>query len=659
MKRRKNNITYLILIGILFFGFSGAFLCSAQGKKLLSLLKQLETYEEGENDNLVLELNAYIRSHRATKEQRLECERQLLSFLKTNASETAKMLACRHLRIIGTKESIPVLKDMLLKKETTDMARYALEKIPDRASDKALLSALHNSSGLIKAGIISSLGHRKVSEAVPSLKEILNENTGSSLSLAAAAALGHIGNSGAADALSLALSQTEGELKVQVAGSLLKCAEQYLSDGDNEQAAHIYDRILTADLPSSLHNSAVRGKINAAGEEGTKYILEALKNKEKEINPSCIEMIPECFDSSNIASVCALLPTLPPSAKAQLISVLSLYPDKGVRQAVLDSAQNSSPAVRIASLKTLKQIGDSSTVAFLAQYAASSQGEDQQQARISLLGLKGDGIDSTIISNLNSEKTPEIQIEYLKALEQRQVYSGKDVVFETLSSSIPEVRLQAIKSIKQISSPGDIPRLLEFLIKTENDTDREEMINTIAFTALKIQDPLHRGESVKTVLPQVQDPRARSSLYLLLGRIGDDSTLPVLRSGLSEKNEMVHDSIMRAFASWPTSTAAEDVLYIAETSNKPEYRILCLRAYIRMVEMEPYQRPEAAVRSLENALNLTERVQEKVLILGALQKFPCDRAANVTERLTKDGDVEQEAKKTLVLIKDKLKKGGE
>ncbi|HHF51468.1 MAG TPA: hypothetical protein ENL46_02115, partial [Candidatus Aminicenantes bacterium] len=64
MKRRKNNITYLILIGILFFGFSGAFLCSAQGKKLLSLLKQLETYEESENDNLVLELNAYIRSHR-------------------------------------------------------------------------------------------------------------------------------------------------------------------------------------------------------------------------------------------------------------------------------------------------------------------------------------------------------------------------------------------------------------------------------------------------------------------------------------------------------------------------------------------------------------------------------------------------------------------
>ncbi len=122
---------------------------------------------------------------------------------------------------------------------------------------------------------------------------------------------------------------------------------------------------------------------------------------------------------------------------------------------------------------------------------------------------------------------------------------------------------------------------------------------------------------------------------------------------------MVHDSVTRAFASWPTSTAAEDVLYIAETSNKPEYRILCLRAYIRMVEMEPYQRPEAAVRSLENALNLTERVQEKVLILGALQKFPCDRAANVTERLTKDGDVEQEAKKTLVLIKDKLKKGGE
>ena len=645
-----------MLAGILFFGSAGALLHPSQEKDLLSLLDQLKTYEEGENDHLVLELNAYLRSHRATQEQRRACERQLLLFLKTDATATAKMHACRHLRIIGTKESIPVLKDMLLKKETTDMARYALEKIPDNASEEALLSALPQSSGLIKAGIISSLGHKKVSRAVPLLEEILNKNTDLPLSLAAAAALGHIKNPEAAEALSHALSQSKGELKVQVTGSLLKCAEQFLSDGDNKKAALIYDRILNADLPSSLYNSAVRGKINAAGEKGTEYILDALKGREKDFNASYIEMIPEYFDSSSITRVCALLPSLPDRAKVQLISILSLYPEEEVRQLVLGSAENSSIEVRMASLKTLKQIGNSSTIAFLAQHAASFQGEEQQQARTSLWGLKGDDIDSNIISNLAGEKNPDIQTEYIKAVEQRRVYSGKNIVFDTLSSSNPEVRLQAIKSIKQISSPEDIPRLLEFLIKTENDQDREEMISTIASTALKIQDPLQRGEPVITALPEVKTPLNRSSLYLLLGRIGDDSTLPVLRSGLSEKNEMTHDSVVRAFASWPTSTAAEDVLFIAETSDKPEHSILCLRAYVRMVEMEPYQRPEAAVRSLETALDMTQRAQEKMMILGALQKFACDQAADVAERLTKDKDVEQEAKKTLILIKEKLKK---
>jgi len=77
-----------------------------------------------------------------------------------------------------------------------------------------------------------------------------------------------------------------------------------------------------------------------------------------------------------------------------------------------------------------------------------------------------------------------------------------------------------------------------------------------------------------------------------------------------------------------------------------------------MVGMEPYQRPEAAVRSLETALNLAQGAQEKMMILGALQKFACDRAANVAERLTKDRDVEQEAQKTLILINEKLKKEG-
>ncbi|MFW6139828.1 MAG: HEAT repeat domain-containing protein [Acidobacteriota bacterium] len=655
MDNRKSIILHFILCFFLLSESVQSLTQSPPEKELSDILKQLKTYEQGENDNLILELNSCIRSHKASEQGKLECEQQLISFLRKEATASGKMEACRHLRIIGTQKSVPILEEMLLKSETSDMARYALEKIPGAASDKALLQGLKKSNGLIKAGIVSSLGHRKVPEAIPYLEEMLNNNTDSYLSLASASALGHIKNPPATEMLLKAFLRTSGKLKTQITGSLLKCAEEYLSKGNSEKAQMIYDQILNSDLPFSLHNSAFKGKIKTSGPKATQLILETLKNKEKNIYPCCIEMIPEYFDATRISQITALLPTLPNSSKIPLISVLSLYPEKEVLQSVLESTHSSAQEVRLASLKTLKQIGTSSTVDFLAQYAARSKGKEQQQARSSLWGLKGINIDKTIISNLNSEKNPEIQIEYIKAVEERRIYPGKEALINKLSSPIPKISIRATKSIKEISSPEDIPKLIEFLLKTENHQNREELIHTIAFTALKIQNPLERGDMVIKALPEAKDPLSRTSMYLLLGRIGDDSTLPVLRKGLSDPNEIIQDAVVRAFSSWPTPTASDDVLHLAHATDKPDHQILCLRSYIKMIEMEPYRKPEAAVQSLETALNLAQRNSEKIMILGVLPKFPCDQAAELAQRLTQNKDIQQEAKKALSLIKEKMK----
>jgi len=653
--KRKSNIIHFVLCLFLLLGAAQSLICSPHEKELSDILEQLKTYEQGKNDNLILELNAYIRTQRASEKGKLECEQQLISFLKAEATNAGKMEACRHLRIIGSDKSVPVLEDMLLNKETTDMARYALEKIPGAASDKALLRSLKKSQGMIKTGIVSSIGHRNVPEAVPYLEEILHKNNDSSLSFAAAAALGHIRDHQASEALLKVLPKTKGELQTQITGSLLKCAEEYLSKGNHEKAQNIYDQILNTDLPLSLHNSAFRGKIKAAGPRGAQIILETLKGEEKNIYPPCIEMIPEYFDAANISQISSLLPSLPDSVQIPLISTLSLCPGKKVLQTVLDSAQSPNQEVRLASLKTLKEIGASSTVDFLAQAAARSKAKEQQQARSSLWGLKGPDIDKTLVSNLDTEKDPEIQIEYIKAVEQRRIDSGKEILFSKLSSSPPKVCLQSAKSIKEISSPEDMPRLIEFLVNTKDNQIREEMIDTAAFTALKIKDPLKRGDPVTKALDEVEEPESRASLYRLLGRIGDDSTLPTLRRGLSESNELIQDAAVRAFANWPTPTAAEDVLYLAQSLTKPEHQILCLRSYIKMIEMEPFRRPEAAVRSLETALNLAQRDEEKIMILAVLPKFACEQALDLAQRLIQDKNIKQEARNALNLIQENIK----
>jgi type 1 glutamine amidotransferase len=61
-----------------------------------------------------------------TKEGAVEAEKKMLKILQSNAPLGAKDAICRQLAIFGSARSEPVLKDMLKRKETEAMARYAL-----------------------------------------------------------------------------------------------------------------------------------------------------------------------------------------------------------------------------------------------------------------------------------------------------------------------------------------------------------------------------------------------------------------------------------------------------------------------------------------------------------------------------------------------------
>ncbi|MBL7154226.1 MAG: hypothetical protein ISS79_10960, partial [Phycisphaerae bacterium] len=73
---------------------------------------------------------------------------ELISVLKSgDATRKDKADACRLLSFIATKKAVPALAGLLADEELNHMARYALEPIPDRAVDDALLDALGKLKG--------------------------------------------------------------------------------------------------------------------------------------------------------------------------------------------------------------------------------------------------------------------------------------------------------------------------------------------------------------------------------------------------------------------------------------------------------------------------------------------------------------------------------
>ena len=156
---------------------------------------------------------------------------------------------------------MPTLAQMLTGEETSDMARYALERIPGSAADEALRNALRKTKGQVKVGIVNSLGQRRDKKAVRALGR-LTGNRNETLAAAAAAALGQIADSRATEALAKAKDKTSGKLQMVVLDAYLKCADQLVAQGKKPQALAIYKELQKQEMPKPIRTAALRGMIN-------------------------------------------------------------------------------------------------------------------------------------------------------------------------------------------------------------------------------------------------------------------------------------------------------------------------------------------------------------------------------------------------------------
>jgi HEAT repeat protein len=181
------------------------------------------------------------------------------------------------------------------------------------------------------------------------------------------------------------------------------------------------------------------------------------------------------------------------------------------------------------------------------------------------------------------------------------------------------------------------------------------MEDTIAVVARTNPRELARAGEVKARIADEKDSKKRADLLRVLGKIGDDSALPLVRDALGDADATVVDAAVRALADWPTLTARDDVLEIAETSLALNHRVLAVRAYVRMIGLEPNRAPEGAAADLLKVLSLAPRPEEKKLVLGLLGRFPCVTALKTAESFLADPTVAAEAKVAADRIRKALK----
>jgi type 1 glutamine amidotransferase len=231
--------------------------------ELQELLGKVKTYDWGQSRLALTDVTDIIKKAYGNKAELAEIEKALMGVLDSDATRAGKQFVCRQLSIIGTAQSVPTLAKMLTGDKTSDMARYALERIPDPSVDEALRRSLRQARGNARIGIINSLGQRRDKRAVRILSRILGRPN-EEAATAAAAALGQIADSQAAEALGEAKGKASGKLLSVILDAYLKCADQMVADGNKAGALAIYKELQATDMPKPIRTAALTGMINAA-----------------------------------------------------------------------------------------------------------------------------------------------------------------------------------------------------------------------------------------------------------------------------------------------------------------------------------------------------------------------------------------------------------
>ncbi len=175
------------------------------------------------------------------------------------------------------------------------MARYALERIPGQAADKALLGAIGKATGKAKIGIVNSLGERArkvdvivhdASSAAPqprtargfaspdwwiSCTAEVAKLAGSSdraLSAAAISALGKIGNPEALAAIDKVRDSVPDSQKMLVYDAYLKIADTMVAKGDKAGAQKIYVSLNREGVPQLVRTAAMKGMVRSTQSGG-------------------------------------------------------------------------------------------------------------------------------------------------------------------------------------------------------------------------------------------------------------------------------------------------------------------------------------------------------------------------------------------------------
>ncbi|HPC17404.1 MAG TPA: HEAT repeat domain-containing protein [Candidatus Hydrogenedentes bacterium] len=625
--------------------------CFAQAASLDDALKAVPSYEFGQSRECLTVVSDAVRDSQGNAEARKDLQNRLLAILKGKATLDAKQFACRELSLFADESAVPVLAGMLGSKETSDMARYALERIPGEAADKALLNALAGAKGMVKIGIVNSLGVRRCEAAVKALAPLATDKD-KAVAEAALAALGRIGGEKAVNALDGVKKGLAPELGCAWADAYLLCADKMRAAGDNAGAAKRYEAIFNSEKAANLRVAAFNGRVAALGDAGLPLVVEALTGADTFLRAAALPFVRNFKGSAATEAFAGAMGKLDGVGQALLLAALADRGDPAALGAVNAAAKSGDHGVRVAALAATGKLGGAASVPDLAKAATSADKAEKDAARGSLDQLRGTDVDDAIVAEIKKGDAA-VRTELIRSLGARNAMATVPVLLETAKDADEGVRAESFKTLGVLAGEKDVPALVELLISVQGDNARREAEKAVVAASKTIADETRQSDGVLAALPKAKSQTAKASFYTVLGQIGANSGLDAVSKAANKKDE-AGEAALRALAGWPKAEALDPVMALVKKNAKDEVRrVVAMRGALRLLEL-PGKPAEAKLDAYAQLMKLAAKPDEKKMVLGGLGGMSGPGALALVEPCLAVEELQKEA----ALAAEKIKING-
>jgi HEAT repeat protein len=645
-RQHSVKIVYLVFI------FLGYFSCSQVDlEKFEKAVGELQSYQYGDSRAPLSEIEALV-TQTTNVAHKKEMAQRLAVLLELDTSFAAKQFICQQLRVIGSEEQLPVLRNLLMEEETTDIAIFALATIQSPKVDEMLRNSLPDLNSNSRPGVINTLGERRDDKSVQVLAPFLSENS-RPLAEAAALALGKIGTREAGSEIKKAMDKSTGELQSTLIKNYLMCAQNMVARGNTEDALSIF-----RDLAEFKDNERIRMAANHSlvvfGQaDAVNYVAKAIKSGDRIVRRLAMRTVVETSGKDDTKKFCELVSELPSKYQSLLIMALSDRNDPEALSTIVDYAGSNDQEVKIAALRAIANLGDETVVHLLLEESAGAGHDEVEAARMSLYRSKGSKVDTKIIE-MSTNENDNIRLEATKALRVRNVIDATPYLIKLVADKDERIRIESWNGLSELGSEKDLASMISSWIQLSNPTEIQVAEEAVVSVFRNSSSKNLPTADISAAIESEPGMDIQISLINALGRIGDPNSLSQLRDLVKSEDSDIRYAAIRALSLWPTDEPIRDLRQVVETSTIETEKIVALRGYIQLLALELIHEKPGIVSLYNDAMNLAWRSEEKKMVLAGYAQIYHIESLKAVEPYIGDDNLDMEAMAAALNICDRL-----